>query len=370
MKNLNLRSSHRATLRNVVGHCDAALGRIISSHFSREVAAQKLLSVRPKRLASLYREIAHGDAWSEGRTAPELRKMATSMREAIDEELRTASGTLVRILPLEPRWIESVDETFASGTLASLLLQMLETGEAVNAEECSVNLSDVLNRAVEDLALLSREKFGVVPPIEVEALGVGRVWATEGLLHFVVFELLKNAVGATINRYGALDVDDAPPIRIAATQSAGEGGRVELAISDAGEGIAPDGFERIGSAFHTTYVRSVFLNEGGGASSGVPFSGSGFGTFKSGIFASFIDAEVRVSSNGIDRGATASLSLSPFRASAHCDDAALDLNASIASLKPALKTLPKAALKDLLVLERAGKSRSTLIKFLEQRLAI
>ena len=361
-------SAHRATLRSVVGHSDAALGRIVSSHFSREVAAQKRLSMRPKHLASLYTKIANGDEWCSADGAA-LASMAKSMREAIDEELRTTSGTLVRVLPLEPRWIESVDETFASGTLGSLLLQMVATGEAVNAEDCSVNLSDVLNRALADLALLSREKFSVVPPIELGAVGVGRVWASEGLLHFVVFELLKNAVGATINRYGALDVDDAPPIRIAATQPMGEGGRVELTISDAGEGIAADGFERIGSAFHTTFMRPAFLNEGGGASSGVAFSGSGFGTFKSGVFASFIDAEVCVASDGVGRGATVSLSLSPFRAAEEGSRMAVNLNASIASLKPALKRLPKAALKDVLALERAGKNRSTLVTFLEQRLA-
>ena len=52
----------------------------------------------------------------------------------------------------------------------------------------------------------------------------------------------------------------------------------------------------------------------GGASSGVPFSGSGFGTFRSAVFADFIDARLSIASDGEGRGATSTLLLRPWSA--------------------------------------------------------
>ena len=329
-----LTATHRPlTLASMVNLTHAELGRVVCLHFGRELEAQRGSKVRMKGLGAIYGAVAEGAAWraaiegAEEGGGGELRALALSTREEIRHELSVMTGTLLRSLPLDRQWVRAVDNIFASGTHASMVLQLLGDGAApVEAAQCRVALGEVIESATSGIALLSREKFSVVPPLVVEfdddddaSANARRAWALPGTLEFIVAELLKNAVGSTIARYGALDVDDAPPIRVAVARDGGDGDgdgedRIALTISDSGEGIPREGFERLGSAFHTTFVRDEALNEGGGASSGVPFSGSGFGTFRSAVFADFIDARLSIASDGGGRGATSTLLLRPWSA--------------------------------------------------------
>ena len=77
-------------------------------------------------------------------------------------------------------------------------------------------LRPFMQRIVEDVSSFSKEKFGVCPEISIS--GDLELLIVPPFVEFVTVEVLKNAIKAVIDRYGALDIDDAPPIEIHLTQ--------------------------------------------------------------------------------------------------------------------------------------------------------
>ena len=114
-----------------------------------------------------------------------------------------------------------------------------------------------LRAIVEHTADLARgmcgEKYGDAPHVSVVVDGSSHpsadveVVAVAAHVHFVLMELLKNSMKAVIDRYGVLQLHDAPPIAIAlsaspassASASSASGPFVGLRVTDTGVGLSP-----------------------------------------------------------------------------------------------------------------------------------
>lgn len=88
------------------------------------------------------------------------------------------------------------------------LLSHDSNGEMVS----DVAASQFIHRIIEDVSSFSKEKFGVCPEINIQ--GETNLRIVPPFIEFIIVEVLKNAIKAVVDRYGALDIDDADPIEI------------------------------------------------------------------------------------------------------------------------------------------------------------
>ena len=83
------------------------------------------------------------------------------------------------------------------------------------------NVVDVVDACIEDATSFAEEKFGNAPEIELVFAGTTgtepRVNVVAPYLYFSVMETLKNSIVATAEKFGTLDIQDAPPIQVLAT---------------------------------------------------------------------------------------------------------------------------------------------------------
>lgn len=131
---------------------------------------------------------------------------------------------------------------------ATLCLDLLSK----DATEKGLIRSDVavglfMERVVEDISSFSKEKFGVCPEIQVTGDCQNMsMQVIPPFFEFIAVEVLKNAIKAVIDRYGALDIDDAPPILIHLkenTQSGSGRGHI-ISFQDHGIGMPKEVAER------------------------------------------------------------------------------------------------------------------------------
>lgn len=109
--------------------------------------------------------------------------------------------------------IEPLNDICHQSLHAMLCLDLLsEDATDKGLVETDVELRLFMERIVDDVSSFSKEKFGVCP--EVLVGGELQLSIIPPFVEFVTVELLKNAIKAVIDRYGALDIDDAPPIQI------------------------------------------------------------------------------------------------------------------------------------------------------------
>ena len=80
------------------------------------------------------------------------------------------------------------------------------------------SVPDVISTCVEIATAFAEEKFGYSPVIEAMTCSgetpADQVDLVPPYLFFTVMELLKNSVVATVDRFGILDIEDAPPIQV------------------------------------------------------------------------------------------------------------------------------------------------------------
>lgn len=112
-----------------------------------------------------------------------------------------------------------------------------------------IDLVQLGGQCAETARAAAIEKFGDAPAITVGSLSQGdreQKNATVTMLgcashiHFLLLELLKNAIKSTIERHGVLQLHEASPIAITVSDSGGRGhGRhVGLIVSDSGVGLS------------------------------------------------------------------------------------------------------------------------------------
>lgn len=198
-------------------------------------------------------------------------------------------------------------------------------GQNVRVSELSLirkhQLHQVVANAVSHCKGMSKEKYGVCPDITVypdpcDAAasdgglhGPGDTPSLEclcegGSVHYITIELLKNAIRANIDRYGVLDIEDAPPIRCRVSQGSGE---VGFSIEDSGQGM-PYKFRQNLFRYYNTSATPVLEQSGYTYSRnfGSAMSGYGLGLAMSRQYAKHLGGDLGVSSL-LGEGTTVSL---------------------------------------------------------------
>lgn len=113
-----------------------------------------------------------------------------------------------------------------------------------------LSLSDIpriqalIQDVADDVGALAREKFGVAPAVTINNKSAttnidGSKYVVDSLLRFAITELLKNSMKSTVNKYGALNSEDAPAIEIVVENSVSSSSStsLEIRIVDYGEGV-------------------------------------------------------------------------------------------------------------------------------------
>ena len=171
-------------------------------------------------------------------------------------------------------------------------------GATIVTEMDGPALRGLLSHTMEDIAAFSREKHGVSPEIEVrvdEQAEGGSSRVVQGHVHFIVAELLKNAVVSMVKRYGILDVEDAPPVEVTASWAPQPGGLV-LRVRDDGQGIGEGTVAAAEElfAFGATNSRSQKEDQWRHSREfGAAMSGQGVGLPRSRVFAAFNNGSLR-----------------------------------------------------------------------------
>ena len=126
----------------------------------------------------------------------------------------------------------------AASALSALQLALLDLGALAGAVRVEpVDVAAVARGAAADVSELCVDKLGVAPRVDVLAgdAPLPAVLGARAYIAFALRELLKNAAAATVERFGALRVDDdAPPLTLLTSAA---GGRVRVALADAGGGL-------------------------------------------------------------------------------------------------------------------------------------
>ncbi|KAL7555372.1 hypothetical protein ACA910_022359 [Epithemia clementina (nom. ined.)] len=136
---------------------------------------------------------------------------------------------------------------------------------------------EIVKRAIDDAAFMCTRRYGDAP----EVIMTGRLDLTFPYvpthLHYIMFELLKNSMRATVEWHG-IDADF-PPIKVVIADGA-ENEDVVIKVSDEGGGITRSNMKKIWSYLFTTADSSIqegmvsFENDNGIEA---PLAGLGYG---------------------------------------------------------------------------------------------
>eukprot|EP01062_Namystynia_karyoxenos_P040718 TRINITY_DN29662_c0_g1_i1.p1 TRINITY_DN29662_c0_g1~~TRINITY_DN29662_c0_g1_i1.p1 ORF type:complete len:511 (+),score=184.55 TRINITY_DN29662_c0_g1_i1:107-1534(+) len=97
--------------------------------------------------------------------------------------------------------------------------------------------AEVVRSTADMVSGLCSEEFGIAAPVEMAGDVDTSLLYIGGHLSYVVRELLKNAMRATVERAGGFDAEEVPAVRV--TVTAAPAGDVWISIADQGGGMAP-----------------------------------------------------------------------------------------------------------------------------------
>ena len=163
------------------------------------------------------------------------------------------------------------------------------------------NLRDTLAEAIPHTTSISKQKYGVCPEIQLEMTPLHEGVSPEpwgvvigSYVHYIAIELLENAVRATVDRFGVLDCEDAPPISVTVSLTPSE---IGFCVADAGGGMSIADRHQVFAYFRTSAPK--VLEQSGyqySRSFGDAVAGYGLGLPMSRQYARHLGGDVQLSS--------------------------------------------------------------------------
>jgi len=152
-------------------------------------------------------------------------------------------------------------------------------------KECCPAL--IAQQAASDAASLADYYYGISP--EVNILGASELTLSyiPAHLYYVMFELLKNSMRATVEQHG----DDAPPVNVVIAEG---DEMIAIKISDQGGGIPREGMSKLWTYSFTTAVDTA--GEVDSPSNTAPMAGFGHGLPLSRLYARYWGGDLRIMS--------------------------------------------------------------------------
>lgn len=262
---------------------------LLGSALSIQSSALELVDAHRDRVVHLHRQA--GEAGERYGAATHAGGELDSLQDSFDSVLWTAS---------------SVD-TIVRHVVSAL------APDSCPAPVQTLDVAQDLQRETANIRAFCVEKFGVAPPVDIRAVksdghsaplaNMPAGWrvhlqaAIPDQVRYVYSELLKNALRAHIDRYGAAGVDDAPPISVELSHCP-VAGAVCVTVADRGKGL-PHMASPASSAsvtrmpgpytvfpyFASDAAKRAEPNYQYSREFGVPFSGHGTGLCRSRLYA-------------------------------------------------------------------------------------
>ena len=154
-------------------------------------------------------------------------------------------------------------------------------------QECRPGM--IVEQAGADAASLAEYYYGHAPEVNVMGVTELRLPYIPAHLYYVMFELLKNSLRATVEKHG----DDAPPVNVVIAE--GED-MLAIKISDQGGGIPVSGMDKLWTYSFTTAAKTAGDLAGVAASNTAPMAGYGHGLPLSRLYARYWGGDLRVMS--------------------------------------------------------------------------
>lgn len=154
------------------------------------------------------------------------------------------------------------------------------------------NPVEICRGAVADAQIMCERELGDAPEATIYGDDAFTFNYIDSHIHHIVFELVKNAMRAVIERHGD---DSPPPIRvIVAAGSQHED--VVIKVSDEGGGIPRSGMKRVWSYFYTSANSGTFdaFSDGADFSTNTPLAGLGYGLPLSRLYARYFGGDLQV----------------------------------------------------------------------------
>jgi pyruvate dehydrogenase kinase 2/3/4 len=135
---------------------------------------------------------------------------------------------------------------------------------------------EIVNIAGQDATMMCKRKFGAAPQIEIRGYLHQTFPYFPTHLHYVLLELLKNAMRATMEKHEGNATGVIPPIQVVIADGT-ENEDVVIKVSDEGGGISRSQMDSIWSYLYTTADPSIQHNILADHSSDSPLAGLGYG---------------------------------------------------------------------------------------------
>lgn len=182
----------------------------------------------------------------------------------------------------------------------------------------------IVRNVAEDCRAFCVEKNSAAPDVQFKGNDSTTALLVVPYVEFVLTEVLKNALQAVVKRYGAWEVDDAPPVMVEVVEVAGSSGQgssatagqdsgpkvssISIRITDMGSGIPADYTANMFSYFYTSNKPASTLY-GYSRNHGSQFQGQGVGVPMSRVYAHFMGGSIEWETEAWRRHTTVNLTL-------------------------------------------------------------
>jgi len=135
---------------------------------------------------------------------------------------------------------------------------------------------ELVDIAARDATMMCERKYGAAPQVEIRGYLNMTFPYFPAHLHYVLLELLKNAMRATMENHEGFHTGGIPPIKVVIADGT-ENEDVVIKVSDEGGGISRSQMDNIWSYLYTTADPSIQDNILADHSSESPLAGLGYG---------------------------------------------------------------------------------------------
>jgi len=156
------------------------------------------------------------------------------------------------------------------------------------------NVHDIVHEAIENARFICEEHYGMFkgPPVQLICPKDLTFAYVPGHLSHICFELLKNSLRATVDRFGSSSEDTIPPIKVIVVEGQED---ITIKISDEGGGIPRSAISLIWTYMYTTMERSDELeSEFQTSDFHAPMAGFGYGLPLSRLYARYFGGDLRL----------------------------------------------------------------------------
>lgn len=173
--------------------------------------------------------------------------------------------------------------------LTSQYLALTEPTGAASVIDSAGDPVALIQRAADEASSLCRHQYKRAPPVDISTVGHICFPFIPQVLHYILFEMLKNSLRAVTERHG--ERCDQHPVRVLVT---GDDLTVVVRVSDQGGGVHLDELDNIWSYLYTTAREKSHVNDEVEQEEETPMAGFGCGLPLSRAYARYVGGRLEL----------------------------------------------------------------------------